>query len=565
MANLDGLILFEDFELWYRQGTAPGIYDYDAQHPYVTTHDELWEFYGTLTDQTPVDVHPQATLPGIVMPGFTDDYYNTIHIVPNPLHMGTVVDGDQARFTVWNAYLTPQELSVINPDNDTGLTLLNGVSVPHTFAPLELQVMYIEVSTAGPPTILAEYEFVFLAETVTLLVTGDRAVVCVFPPDWKTPVKEKIEYMTDVITTIDGSEQRAGLRTAPRRYLTYNTTVIRRMDQYLRAQLWSWLTDAFIIPLWYDASPLLLEAPEGALSLDVDTSNRAFRVGERAVVIHSFDRLEVVKITGVLAQSLTLENELSTTWSRHLMVYPVESGKLANNVSLTRLADRVSKVTLNFEFDVPHDDSLLAQEYPEVHKSLPVFDLQPNWASPTGDTFSKDAQYSDFKTGVIWKGLEADQGSTTQKGTFLITGKANIEKLRWWFYSREGKRVPVWVPSWQNDLTPSRDLPSANTELYVERASINSHYGGIGRREVRIQHRNGVAYYRSVSNLQPISADEEVLTISSVLGVDSPLGTIAQISFMTYARLVSDAMEIQWLTPETANVTLVFRSTNDDV
>ena len=58
-----------------------------------------------------------------------------------------------------------------------------------------------------------------------------------FPPNWNSPIKETLEWLTDVLQSPSGAEQRRALRLAPRRSFTFEVLV--HQAQRTRADLWA--------------------------------------------------------------------------------------------------------------------------------------------------------------------------------------------------------------------------------------------------------------------------------------------------------------------------------------
>ena len=167
-----------------------------------------------LTTHWPVSTTP-AVRSGKIATSYFDDFYNRIHIAPRVLNIGNLLSVQTRQAVVWNAYFTGQALASIGEAETLGLTEA-GITAPTTFAALEGRTYSVTVDTEGPATIAARYTFNFPLEAPTLDVTGRRVVVWGHPPDWSEPVREKLHWKTDVLTTQAGIEQRIGLRAAPR-------------------------------------------------------------------------------------------------------------------------------------------------------------------------------------------------------------------------------------------------------------------------------------------------------------------------------------------------------------
>ena len=260
---------------------------------------------------------------GFLNKGYSQDWYDTIHILPSEANLGNLLSSQERSVAVWNAYFTPQSLASITPTGDDGLTLSQPTLPPTDYAPLEPREYLLSVSTNGPAVIQANYIFNFTSDSPELKVTGNRVTTFTFQPNWVKPVIERLEWRTQVIEHEDGSEQVIKLRQEPRKVFEYQTTLQGVDRQIFNSLIWGWQSRVYALPVWTDASTLSSEVLIGDTTVLVNTVGLDFYVGGLAIIIASTDVYEVVEIGAVTETSLTTLLGTRLAWPKYTSVIAV--------------------------------------------------------------------------------------------------------------------------------------------------------------------------------------------------------------------------------------------------
>ncbi|MEL2255713.1 hypothetical protein, partial [Klebsiella pneumoniae] len=120
--------------------------------------------------------------------------------------------------SVWNAHFAPRTLSQIDREDADGISLAGQPSPPLPFAALQERIWTVAVSTDGPPVVDARIVWQLQDEQpLFLVITGNRITAWPFAPDWADGVQESLEWLTELLTSTSGVEQRRSLRLSPRR------------------------------------------------------------------------------------------------------------------------------------------------------------------------------------------------------------------------------------------------------------------------------------------------------------------------------------------------------------
>jgi hypothetical protein len=146
---------------------------------------------------------------------------------------------------------------------------------------------------------------------------------------------------------------------------------------------------------------------------------------------------------------------------------------------------------------------------------------------------------------------------------WLLVGRTQILVFRRWLAARAGRLVPLWLPSFQSDLIAAGSMGSGSDTLEV----VNCGWllsPKTGRRDVQIKTAAGALFYRRVTEVEAVSPEVERLRLDSALGQSVGQGEFERISFLTLARLDTDAVELAFVTDELVQVTARWRGVRDD-
>jgi len=168
-------------------GIVCGVFDYD---PDITAD---MEFLSGDLDFNLATPQRQLSNEGDKMLSFLDDFYYRIHVYPNPLDFGYILNEVEDTFEVWNAYFVSKTCSAINQVNGDEFTL-DGLTAPFTLDALGNTIYTITAPMDGSPEFEASIFFDFAESQAytDIIITGTRIVL--FPWRPKTPLSESLEW-----------------------------------------------------------------------------------------------------------------------------------------------------------------------------------------------------------------------------------------------------------------------------------------------------------------------------------------------------------------------------------
>ena len=537
-------------------------YQVAAIYPYTASDSPRAE-NGARSYATDITVPAQRALTGIQVPSYFEDYYFRVHLLPGRINLGSLASEQSRTIEVWNARLTPNTLASLTATGAEGMTLIGPAPAPTVFAANESRLYTLAVTPNGPPTVNATFLFAFAFDDAALLATGRRIVGWIFAPNWVQPVIERLEWLTDVMESHAGFEQRVRLRAGARRSFEYSALVGSDTERVkMENLLLSWQARVFGLPLWTDVALAAGPIPAGSTSIAVTTANRDFAVGGLVGLVLGMES-EFAEITAVLPTSLTIKSPLDSTWPVGTKILPVRPARVQNDLGLTYLSDAIGQATLRFQFE---DEWLLPAATETLdYRGYPVLLTATNWTEDVETDYARKLNELDFLTGRRVIDDLSGVGTVRRTHRWLISGRAAITAFRSWLAARAGRLTAFWMPSFQSDLKVVSPIGAFDSAITVEnRAYAANVPAAIGRRDILIATTSGSRYYRRITGATALSPSTESIAIDSVVGAALLPEQIRHVSFMKLVRLDSDAIELAHHTDDMAEVSISVRSIRDD-
>lgn len=515
-------------------------------------------------DNTPV-THAGTILQGDVVHSFRDDYYYRIHLLPTDLDMGNASADQLFTVEVWNAYFTGQLLDDIIETDTDGLELTEPAAFPTTFAPLESRLYQLRFLGDNTPQVDATYDFSFPAETPRLSVTGSQVRAWAFRPNWIEPVIERLEWKTDVLEHYDGTEQRIGGRSGPRRIFEFRVTARMEDRERLAALIWGWQANPFALPMWQEPRALTASALVGDTVVFLDTTEREFHDGGLAVILADSGTSELVEIDTLLADDrMTLADELKNNWPAGTAIYPARIALLTDAQAVHAHNSVVEDG--RFQFQVLDPGTVTPDSGPISYRNYPVLVLGQNWREGSDVEFTRKLATLDSGFTAPYRDDESGRPARVQTYRWTFRGRSAIDDYLAWLYDRDGRRVPIWADTGERDLTLTTPIGGSDLSIRVVNIGYTRNiYQQIGRRDIVIRLKDGTRFFRHITGSIELSATEEQLSIGSDLGQAVALEDVTMISWLEFVRLDGDAVEIAWHTPEVIESVFGLRGLADDV
>lgn len=362
------------------------------------------------------------------------------------------------------------------------------------------------------------------------------------PPNWRTPVTERLEWLTDVMGSRSGAEQRRSIRLSPRRFFEYLINPVGAVRSFAD-QWFHRIADAqCLLPLWHDKARTTSVTLDTANRVDVATAYREFAVGGLAVLYSGPFTHALVEISAIDANGLDIANTVAGDWPAGSAIYPVRRAYMDPEVKFSALTGRVGESTLAFMIDGTNDYDLGTPD-DWLIGGYPVIDIAPNRMDDLEAQYTRIMDEIDNRIGLTKRNDVGGRAFQTQFYNWQAKGLQEHHELRQLLYRLNGRQKAVWMPSFNEDVTLARPLLSASSALDVEAFGYTA-LGGVVPGRDRLHFRTDSDHYSvEIEDTDtPLAAGEERLLLTAAAGFALPAGQTG--SFMGLVRLEQDAVEI---------------------
>lgn len=514
---------------------------------------------GTLSDTQPV-TEPASGQTGVDAPsyGFLD-FFNRIHFSETAIALGNLISSQERHLYVFSAYFVDRTLIDVTAIDAGGLDLTPPAAYPLTIPPFAELDFVLAISSVGPPSIDASFTFDFDVPDQEVRITGRRVIPWFVPPNWASPVVERLRWKTDVIPHFDGSEQRIGLTPLGARWeWEFDFDALDRQARTIENALYAWGARVWALPIWPDGEALGATLAAGSTIIPCTPATRDYHVGGLAIILNGID-FEAFEVAAVGASSITTALPTTREWNGSSQVFPARTARLMDRVPATRRTGVHIAGTARFRCE---EAIARTAETEATYRGFPVLTRKPNWEDDPEATYARRMVEIDLEVGgVSW---DDESGLPDVLFGYRVTPAARdeIEALRAFLFARQGRRKALWVPSFARDVIVVTDpIASGAVNIDVEACGFTDYVeAGVNRRDLRIELRNGTIYYRRVTGSSTVDEDTERLTLDAPLGATIAASDIVTISFMALARLDQDGVEFAYWSGDVVDARLGFRT-----
>jgi len=495
--------------------------------------------------------------PGVLQQMFGFNLFERIIVLPRVKAVGFVLSSTQFPVEVWNTFHdTSEDLTAITVTGTGGITISNPFTLPKTIGPMGSIIFQAVVPGAGDVNIALDVVFTFAGITGTdMAVTGSRILVFSVAPDWAQGIEEKIEYLTDVLTAYDDSEQRRSLRSLPRRGIKFRAlTLDPRSAAGMEALIWGWQHQPYGVPFWADAQQLQADIEAGSNILEVNTVDRLFAAGGILMIWRDEFTFEALTILSMTDSSITLSAPTQFAWEAGAgsLIVPLFLGRCANQLEVSRLWSGGDEIDIEFSGEALQIAATPSESLTQF-KGYDVLEIAPNWASGLKRNYTRSTVTMDPGIGPI---TVDDKGGTpivSHELPWWIDKHSKITAFRAFLLGRKGRFTPFWQPTWDQDLVLVATAFSSSSVLNIKSMNYSRFFfPDPARRVLALISRSGGAnrFVQVIGAIDNFDGTES-LTLSVPLTADVPVDS-TMISFLAFSRMTDDAATIIWQSTEYA-------------
>jgi hypothetical protein len=483
---------------------------------------------------------------GILPDEISSTFFESIVVIPRKQTLGFILANQTFSFDVYNAYRREKRIlsSWVN-NSDAGIDQVNMPSLPHTYNPLQGQVLVFSITEAGAPEISGDIDFVFDTETIVIPVTGQRAIMFAFEPD--TPVVERLLFKTDIMRKRDGREQRYANRPIPRQVfdLTYSLTDFER--ELFDTILFDSGARALGLPVWVEPMVLTADAPAGTLTVNVETTAYADLRGT-VMLFRSPEYFESLELDSFTADTVTFKTESLRDFGAGERLYPVRIAFPGDTVRGEKIGKQLQISRLTFAVEDNDADLSDASGFSSFGGFVLIDD--PNMVDPTlQETLFRQQAILDNDTGTFEVSSEVFQGRRGQQKIFFSNSRRRLWQIRQLFHFLKGRAVSFYIPTFFEELVPVATVTSGLGTMTIRNVGYTKFIQSRKPRNViRVVKTDGTSMTATITSSSEIDVDTEQLNVTPTWPSTATISQIERVEMLTRCRIDEDVLTIKHTT-----------------
>ncbi len=380
-------------------------------------------------------------------------------------------------------------------------------------------------------------------------------------------VSERLDFLTDVLRAKTGPEQTRRLRYAPRVFQQFDTQETAQVRRLMETDLALNGAGLWDVPLVQEACPLLAEVEGGVdTALAGDFRWCRFVEGGRVLIMGDDPQVfDVCEVATVGDDTLTLVDPPANDWPTGTWAMPLFEGMLDTQPNLGRFTGNHGLAQITFRLTEPVDVEQDAGS--AVYRTLPVFEIRPDWSQDPETTHDRDLLYEDNDIGTPIAFDLPGQALVLHVVQTSTQGRQATWELRQLLYAFGGRWAAFWAPSQAADFLVVANLVAASATLDVEFTGMSGYALPTWRRDIRIELEDGTILYRRITAVADIGANKERLTLDSALGVNRTAAQVALVSFLAPCQQDADTNLLKFWKGSTSGLAqceMRFRGIVDD-
>lgn len=377
-------------------------------------------------------------------------------------------------------------------------------------------------------------------------------------PNWKDGIVERLSWLTDVMTSETGAEQRRAVRRHPRRSL--EASFLRQRAQRARLDMFFVGVGEYecLVPLWHEQVKMLDGITAGASGVAFSTNSthmREFRTGDLVLVNDGNpDDYMLLEVGEVEPSRFGWKESPGRSWPIGTRIYPLREARIRDAPQLSSHTESVGSVQVRFELSKPD------ARVPSWGNTggNPTFGFRPSRKQSLTLSYSRKSFELDNSAGQVQVTDPGDAGAVMTRFGLTLFGRSATYAFRQFIAAARGRACHFYCPTFQADLEALEDIDGLTPTLQVRNVGLSQYMSRPQpvRLMIALQYRDGDVdtIYRTITQAAPLVLGEqamhaaaEILYLNEALP-PTRLSEIKRISFVSESRFEQDTFELHHVT-----------------
>lgn len=400
---------------------------------------------------------------------------------------------------------------------------------------------------------------VVLTEAVNLFWPADLLAFYI-EPNWQSDYNVTLEFLTDIVTSRYGREQRRALRQTPRKTLEFDTLQAGDNGRTFNRTMRAWQGKRFMIA---DHTKYFVAAlPANSASLTVDPIPDWVRPGVYMFLKEQdSDDVETRVVLAASGTTVSFGNTSSREWSEQTFFYRGQRGRTQAEMETTWPTNDASTLQLTFSVE-PGSESWLDPGLPvQTHRDIEVFTMSPNWRTDLTATLQTNVEMLDFNYGTISYYEPQPFRRELWKGNFAGPSVQTIDAVTKFFSRMFGRRGSFYAPTWRDDIPLAAPISTWDFQILAKGREI---YDLLLEdpmiRDIAIIDTDFVIHTYRIGDIE-LSGDDTLLQLTDLIppGLD-----LLFVSWLSRWRFGSDTLTFAYASSDVAEFDMSFLSVESD-
>ncbi len=392
-------------------------------------------------------------------------------------------------------------------------------------------------------------------------------MIWAFQADWDREVRLSYEFMTEVITSENGSEQRIANRTAPRVRLEYTSLVAEFDYQLAASRLHLHQNQEVMMPDWSRPVSLRSGAAIGDDRVEVKRVVGWMRPGVSVGMIWD-GPMGVEAAEGVVDSTsgnwLYLTDVLGVSIPQDAVIYRTLPGRIDSKVTARMHSDRLATLSVKFEVEPGFKNLSPVSTPPRMFDEWELFTTEPDWSSDINMDYEAVLNTIDYGKGRVYRTIPVPFKTRTIAANYKLIGRSEVTAMIDFFRRMRGQQGEFLMPTFTEDMRLRSDATlGANTLRLIGVQAEELFSTSTVLKKIAVVYEDGQIEAYGIDSATVVS---DATGTDSVFSLDRPLvraasrSDVSMVCWLPVWRLLSDELVVSWETDEHATVGLSMKT-----
>lgn len=475
-------------------------------------------------------------------------WFEHVHVVPDIIELGNLLAVVVRDIEIYNSYReSTRQLTAAANNVDSGVSFQNLPSLPYNIPSQNSLVFQVKIDTSGPPDIEGTLDFTMDSGSFSVTISGVRVVMFAFEPE--APVTETLEWYTQVLEAVDGTEQRLSMRKCPRQI--FNLSFKMEDDatrRFFQSLIYGFQPGTMGVPIWSDARLLTQGITASDTTIYLNTRHADFRAQSLILIWKDANNYDALEVSTVNADSLVLSSGVLNDYAiGETLVMPLRVGLTDQTVRVDKHPVNLDEVQMQFVV-TENDVDLADDSFYSKHNGFVLLDdanllqsggtLDDSFLRKMGrldNLLAAPLQYSDWNSSRF----------TTTKAWVCNTSE-QIWRVRQLVHALRGSQVSFYLPTFRHDIVVADNLAVGSFLMDIEWIGYDSLIQATEpNASLWIELVDGTILTREVQSSDVLSATVERLTVDVSWPSTITPAEINRVSFLRLCRIADDRVQFK--------------------